>query len=276
VALADSAGAVQTSYTYSPYGETTVSGSASNNTSEFTGRENDSDGLYYYRARYYHPVFARFVAEDPIGFGSGSANLYSYASDSPTNFTDPSGQIIPWVAACAFGAASGVAFDLVVNSLSGRKNSLGGALLSAAVGCVTSIGFGFAMQTIRRSALVLTKFPAFSQTTASAVFRGGAFRGRTIGQVAEGLRSGAISPSQLPIDVVNRAGQFISLNNRSVLALRRAGVDLESWVVNDLTGNAAAEAKLTARLLANGLSDLGSDVIRITGSGLGKLASALR
>jgi len=274
VALADSAGAVQTSYTYAPYGETTVTGTASNNKSQYTGRENDSDGLYFYRARYYHPVFSRFVSEDPIGFASGSWNVYSYANSSPTNLSDPSGLIVPWLAACAFGAVSGIAIDLVVNSLAGRKNTVSGALVSAAVGCVTSVGLGFALQAVRRSAQVLAKFPAFSQTTASAVFRGGAMRGRTIGQVAEGLRSGAIGPSQLPVDVVGRGGQFLALNNRSVLALRRAGVDLENWVVNDLTGNAAAEAKLTARLLSNGLSNSGTDVIRITGAG--KWASSLR
>ena len=45
LALADSSGVVQTSYTYAPYGETTFTGTASNNTSQYTGRENDSDAL---------------------------------------------------------------------------------------------------------------------------------------------------------------------------------------------------------------------------------------
>src|SRR5439155_16583996 len=92
VALADSAGVVQTSYTYAPYGATTVTGAASNNPSKFTGREDDADGLYFYRARYYHPLFSRFVSEDPIGFGGGDPNLYAYTHDSPTSFTDCSGQ----------------------------------------------------------------------------------------------------------------------------------------------------------------------------------------
>jgi len=38
-------------------------------TCEFTGRENDGTGLYFYRARYYNPTFQRFIAQDPIGFG---------------------------------------------------------------------------------------------------------------------------------------------------------------------------------------------------------------
>src|SRR5438445_6099133 len=59
VALTDSTGAVQTQYTYEPFGNT--SGPASNNTFEYTGRENDGTGVYFYRARYYSPVYQRFI-----------------------------------------------------------------------------------------------------------------------------------------------------------------------------------------------------------------------
>ena len=62
---------MQTRYTYEPYGKTTVSGTASSNSSEYTGRENDSTGLYFYRARYYNPGLQRFVSEDPIGLAGG-------------------------------------------------------------------------------------------------------------------------------------------------------------------------------------------------------------
>jgi RHS repeat-associated protein len=115
LALADSSGVVQSSYTYAPYGETTVTGTASNNTSQYTGRENDSDGLYFYRARYYHPVFSRFVSEDSIGFGGGDPNLYAYAHDSPTNFTDPTGHCVPMALLTA-------ALDLGDFVLAGRKS----------------------------------------------------------------------------------------------------------------------------------------------------------
>ena len=58
----------------------------------FTGRELDLEtGLVYYRARYYDG--GRFISEDPIGFGGGDGNLYRYVFNSPTNFTDPSGNI---------------------------------------------------------------------------------------------------------------------------------------------------------------------------------------
>ena len=56
-----------------------------------TGRENDGAGLYFNRARYYSPSFQRFIAQDPIGFRGGDANLYGYALDSPLYLRDPLG-----------------------------------------------------------------------------------------------------------------------------------------------------------------------------------------
>jgi RHS repeat-associated protein len=89
--LTDTSGSLVTTYAYSPYGNTTASGTSTNNTTEFTGRENDGTGLYYYRARYYNPDTGRFLSEDPAGFSGSGANLYNYAADGPTNFSDPRG-----------------------------------------------------------------------------------------------------------------------------------------------------------------------------------------
>jgi len=64
-----------------------------NNTNpyQFTGRENDGTGLYFYRARYYSPTFQRFVSQDPIGFAGGGPNLYGYVLNNPISFIDPFG-----------------------------------------------------------------------------------------------------------------------------------------------------------------------------------------
>jgi RHS repeat-associated protein len=63
---------LQTSYGYSPYGQsTTVGTDSTNNPIQYTSRENDGTGLFYYRARYYDPVLKRFVSEDPIGLAGG-------------------------------------------------------------------------------------------------------------------------------------------------------------------------------------------------------------
>jgi RHS repeat-associated protein len=90
VALTDSTGVVQTTYGYDPYGNTSQSGAANDNQYQFTGRQNDGTGLYYYRARYYNPTWGRFINEDPIGL-AGGVNLYAYVGDMPTGTRDSHG-----------------------------------------------------------------------------------------------------------------------------------------------------------------------------------------
>ena len=89
VALATS-GAAKTNYGYDPYGVSTATGTASTNTFQFTGRENDGTGLLAYRNRYYNPAWGRFVSEDPIGL-RGGINVYAYVQGDPTDYIDPSG-----------------------------------------------------------------------------------------------------------------------------------------------------------------------------------------
>ncbi|MDD5081664.1 MAG: RHS repeat-associated core domain-containing protein, partial [Candidatus Omnitrophica bacterium] len=56
-----------------------------------TGRRLDVEtGLYYYRNRYYSPLFGRFITRDPAGIINGP-NLYAYCSNNPVNFVDPWG-----------------------------------------------------------------------------------------------------------------------------------------------------------------------------------------
>ena len=91
LALTNASGAATTRYAYAPYGATTPSGAASDNPYQFTGRQNDGNGLYYYRARYYNPAIGRFISEDPIGL-RGGGNLYGYAAQSPVRFRDSRGK----------------------------------------------------------------------------------------------------------------------------------------------------------------------------------------
>jgi RHS repeat-associated protein len=89
--LIDGNGLLQTEYTYEPFGATIATGEASPNPFQYTRREHDTTGLYYYRARYYSPTLQRFISEDPRGFAGGDLNLYAYALNNPTTFTDPLG-----------------------------------------------------------------------------------------------------------------------------------------------------------------------------------------
>jgi RHS repeat-associated protein len=151
ISLNNSAGTALASYTYDPFGGTTVTGSSSNS-NQYTGRENDGTGLYYYRARYYNPKLGRFISEDPLGFKGGGTNFYAYAGNSPTNLSDPSGQIAPCVVGGAIMTIP-VNLNIIITTLSGRKieyySGLSGAghVLAAnaaafATGCIIGAGVG--------------------------------------------------------------------------------------------------------------------------------------
>jgi RHS repeat-associated protein len=88
LALADAGGAVVTAYTYEPFGRTDASGILAANSFQFTGREYDGRNFYYHRARYYNPILARFLSEDPLGLAAGEPNAYTYAANNPVRWTD--------------------------------------------------------------------------------------------------------------------------------------------------------------------------------------------
>ncbi|WP_234349316.1 RHS repeat-associated core domain-containing protein [Xanthomonas citri] len=88
--LTNAAGSAVQRYEYDPYGTTTQSSTAYTNPYQYTGREKDLNGLYYYRARYYRPQWGRFISEDPIRL-AGGVNVYAYVSNAPLNFVDPLG-----------------------------------------------------------------------------------------------------------------------------------------------------------------------------------------
>ena len=120
LALTDQTGAMQTTYSYDPFGNTTIAG-LSANPFQYTGRENDGTGLYYYRARYYSPTLQRFVSEDPLNFAHLQLlnqqvpegieevtrlllhlqrhppllNLFLYVANNPLTYNDPHG-LIGW------------------------------------------------------------------------------------------------------------------------------------------------------------------------------------
>jgi RHS repeat-associated protein len=103
IALTDSSQTVQATYSYEPFGEVTATGT-SDNSYQYTGRENDGTGLYYYRARYYSPAMKRFISEDPMGLAAG-LNEYAYVSGKPTRLRDPRG-LNGWDGLCPAGSCN--------------------------------------------------------------------------------------------------------------------------------------------------------------------------
>jgi RNA polymerase sigma factor (TIGR02999 family) len=94
--LSDNAGNVTDTYTYDAFGiQIASSGNNTPNNYRYTGEQWDSDlGMYYLRARYYHPDKGRFwnmdsfegTHVDPL-----SLHKYLYAHANPINGWDPSG-----------------------------------------------------------------------------------------------------------------------------------------------------------------------------------------
>jgi RHS repeat-associated protein len=60
---------------------------------QFSGKELDDSGLYYYGARYYDPQLGRFLQPDPAYPGPSSQHLnrYSYVLNNPLRYVDPTG-----------------------------------------------------------------------------------------------------------------------------------------------------------------------------------------
>ena len=99
----------------------------------------------------------------------------------------------------------------------------------------------------------------FAQRKVSPLFSSdGTFAGRSIEEVADNLRNGAMSPDQLPINVITRDGVTYTLNNRSLMALRLGGQ--QPTIMYDMTGHPLWEDRLTRRLNEIG-SDAGSHFI---------------
>ncbi len=100
----------------------------------------------------------------------------------------------------------------------------------------------------------------FGQKSVSPLFSEvGTFKSKSLSEVVQGLRNGTMSAESIPIDIIVRNGQKITLNNRSLVTLRRAG--MEPKVIIDRTGMPQYERLLNRHLKGN----LPSDVIKIRG-----------
>ncbi|MFI5932014.1 RHS repeat-associated core domain-containing protein [Actinoplanes sp. NPDC051494] len=98
-------GALEKGYDYDPYGNPragpTVAGQqlpgdSVENPLQFTGAYQDStsgDGNYFMRARNYDPGTGRFDSRDAMPTGAGATSAYTYASNNPVAYSDPTGMV---------------------------------------------------------------------------------------------------------------------------------------------------------------------------------------
>lgn len=77
---------------YTPFGEKWQSAPPNDNDIGYTGHAMDeASGLTQMQARYYDPVAARFLSNDPIGY-QDQFNLYAYVGNDPVNMLPPLGR----------------------------------------------------------------------------------------------------------------------------------------------------------------------------------------
>jgi len=204
--LTDSAGTQSTQYTYDAFGQTTSTGATSNNSSQYTGRENDNTGLYYYRARYYSPTLQRFISEDPAGFAAGDLNLYAYVGDNPIDWRDPLGldraaddfldDLQLGLDIVGFIPGVGDVLDLVNAGISlGRGDYLGAGLSAAAAIPIIGSAGGAGRIARRGEAEVVEGIYEF---TAKSGKKYVGQSGNIPRRLAEHVRDGRLCPTELP------------------------------------------------------------------------------
>lgn len=97
-------GTPEKGYDYDPFGNPRVGNTlpeagdpapGPENPMQFTGAYQDSstgDGNYFLRARNYDPGTGRFATRDPMPTGDSAVSSYTYASNNPLAYTDPTGR----------------------------------------------------------------------------------------------------------------------------------------------------------------------------------------
>lgn len=133
----NSTGGVVYESNYEPFGVS--SGESGDEDYRYTGKPEDTTGLYYFGARYYDPDTGRFITRDTV-FGSlsdpQSQNRYVYCRNNPQKYVDPDGEC-HIIAGAVIGAGLNVAFYFLELSLTGGKLDRNALIAKAVAGAVS-------------------------------------------------------------------------------------------------------------------------------------------
>lgn len=259
IGLTDPTGALREQYQYDPYGNVTPSDTTTGFTNpyQYTGREADTAGLYYYRARYYSPGMGRFIGEDPMGFGGGQSNFYAYVGGNSLSYRDPTGRYfgLDDGAALGIGAVVGLASqgfsDLIEGHLSSWQDYAGSAIGGAAAGEASLYLGPLATGAVFGGATNLAKQGLKMATGKQCHFHLGSLATDT----ALGAAFGGIAGPEMP-GITSGRGSYASVFKQMVTKQSNGTID-------DISGSTAM--KMAASKQAEGLS----------GSALGPVGSAI-
>ncbi|HBA92108.1 MAG TPA: hypothetical protein DCZ08_10310, partial [Anaerolineaceae bacterium] len=92
---ANASGNLLSSLRYTAFGEVRAASGTTSTDYRYTGQRNEAEiGLYYYVARFYDPYLNHWTQPDtivPDPYNPLAYDRYSYSSNNPINYADPSG-----------------------------------------------------------------------------------------------------------------------------------------------------------------------------------------
>jgi len=181
----NSSGGIIYESNYEPFGVS--SGEEGSEDYRYTGKHEDTTGLYYFGARYYEPVTGRFITRDTVMgklFDPQPQNKYVYCLNNPHKYIDPDGEFAHIAVGAFIGASINMGMYTFTNILAGTDlhsdafktglfaSGVSGAIsggLSAAIGpatgTVTKLITGSASQCIEKTLITLA-MQAASETLA--------------------------------------------------------------------------------------------------------------
>lgn len=258
--------------------------------SRYTGKERDAESnLDMFGARYYSSSLGRFMTPDwaagpnPVPYANfgdpQSLNLYGYVRNNPLAKADLDGHgwweklknEFGWAQCWCEGKqaetlakqhkAAREEYDRkwreAANTPEGRRYMAFVGIYAAAYGGTA----GGAALTAEAEGGALAN-ANYAQRTYSQTFSdAGAFAGKTVEEVAAALRSGELKASDVSIQYVVKDGNTLILNTRSAQALEQAGIPRSQWNAVNVTGDAAAEARLAGQLQRNNLPSQGTPTV---------------
>jgi RHS repeat-associated protein len=256
---------------------------------KFTEKERDAEtGLDFFGARYLSSAQGRFSSPDLIsGWPSEprSWNRYVYALNSPLRYVDPTGLASVdangnWVG--DFNNERDCSSSNGCLVWNGATNQWEAPSRTSMLDLPGQFFVGFGELALNNNPKELWRVPyavgaellggaalskglqlgstawklrnaKFAQTWAREAFsRGGKFGGQTVDEVAEALQTGALNPSDVPVEFVMQAnGTATLLNTRSTVALTLGGVPQPMWKLVDSTADLAANIRLAGQLTNN-------------------------
>ena len=155
VGIFDTAGGLVAKYDYDAWGNCTISSETTNtsvanaNPIRYRGYYYDSDtGLYYCNARYYSPLWRRFISPDDTAYLDpetvNGLNLYCYCNNDPVNYCDPSGHFVlsTFLICLGVGVVAGAGLGALSAAQQGTdiwRGMLTGALLGGMIGAAAGL-----------------------------------------------------------------------------------------------------------------------------------------